>query len=121
VLAVSRTLRLDRVQNWGDFNTRAHAVSMFIFLIGAIVVKAVDHWDERDKGWFRVYTAVGALMIPGGILITATWIFDEHSIFALEAYEIACFAFYWIVQIVENWDEEGHRHRAGRGRTRRAG
>jgi hypothetical protein len=97
------------IQNWGDFDTRAHgiaAVLMFVFLIGAIVVKAVDHWNEQNRVWFQVYAAVAALMILGGILIPWTRIFDEHTSFALEAYEIAFFAVYWIVQTAENWNEK---------------
>jgi hypothetical protein len=97
------------IQHWGDFNTRAHgfaAVFMFVFLISAIIVKALDNRHERDKVWFRAYTAVAALMVIGGILIPTTRIFDEHTVFALEAYEIAFFAFYWIVQTAENWDEK---------------
>jgi hypothetical protein len=92
-------------QKWGDFNTRAHgfaAVLMFVFLICAILVKVLDHRHERGKVWFWVYTVVAALMILGGILIPATRIFDEHTVFALEAYEITFFAFYWIVQTAEN-------------------
>ncbi len=97
------------IQGWSDFYTRAHgiaAVLMFVFLIGAIVVKVVEHWDERDKVWFRAYTVIAALMILGGVLIPTTRIFDEHTVFALEAYEIAFFAIYWIVQTVENWNEK---------------
>lgn len=97
------------IQNWGDFNTRAHgfaAVLMFVFLIGAIIVQAIEHRDEQGKWWFRIYTTVATLMILGAILIWWTRIFDEHTVFALEAYEIAFFAFYWIVQTAENWNEK---------------
>jgi len=97
------------IQNWGDFYTRAHAiaaVAMFVFLIGAIVAEVVDHRREPDKRWFRFYTAIAGLMILGGILIPTTRIFDEHTSFALEAYEIVFFAFYWIIQTIENWNEE---------------
>ena len=97
------------IQNWSDFYTRAHgfaAVLMFVFLVGAILVEVVEHRDERDKRWFWVYTVVAVLMILGGILISTTRIFDEHTVFALEAYEIVFFAFYWIVQTAENWDEK---------------
>ena len=48
--------------------------------------------------WFRVYAVVAALMVLGGILIWLTRIFDEHTVFALEAYEIAFFALYWIAR-----------------------
>jgi hypothetical protein len=45
-------------------------------------------------------------MVLGVILIPTTRVFDDHTVFALEAYEIAFFAFYWIVQTVENWNEK---------------
>lgn len=96
------------IQNWGDFNTRAHgfaAVVMFVFLIGVIVAKAVEHRDDR-RVWFWVYAVLAALMVFGGILIPTTRVFGDHTVFALEAYEIAFFAFYWIVQTAENWNEE---------------
>lgn len=97
------------VENWDEFTTRAHgfaALLMFLFLIGAIVVKVVEHRDERDEPWFWIYAAVAALMILGGVLITTTRVFEDHTVFALEAYEIALFAVYWIVQTAENWNEE---------------
>lgn len=97
------------IQNWDDFYTRTHgiaAVLMFVFLIGAIVGKVVEHWNERDKAWFWVYAAIAAVMILGGILIPWTRVFDDHTTFALEAYEITFFALYWIVQTAENWNEE---------------
>jgi hypothetical protein len=98
------------IRNWGDFNTRAHgyaAVLMFVLLILAIIANVWEHRDERhQKPWFWIYAAVAALMSLGGILIPWTRIFDEHTTFALEAYEIGFFAIYWIVQTVENWNEE---------------
>lgn len=96
------------IQNWDDFYRRAHgvaAVLMFVFLIGAIVVKVVDHRRDPSKIWFWAYLAIAALMIAGGVLIPWTRIFDEHTTFALEAYEITLFAVYWIVQTAENWNE----------------
>lgn len=96
------------IQNWDDFNIRAHgyaAVLMFVFLVGAIVAKVVEHWNERDEVWFWVYAAIAALMVLGGILIPTTRIFGDHTVFALEAYEIAFFAIYWSVQTAENWNE----------------
>jgi peptidoglycan/LPS O-acetylase OafA/YrhL len=96
-------------RNWSDFNTRAHglaAVFMFIFLIGAIIATAAEHWQERDQAWFRAYTAVVALMVLGGTLIPTTRIFAEHTVFALEAYEITLFAVYWGIQTAEKWDEK---------------
>jgi len=96
------------IENWDDFYTRAHgiaAVLMFVFLVLAIVGKVVEHWNERAKAWFWVYAAIAALMILGGILIPWTRVFDDHTTFALETYEIAFFALYWIVQTAENWNE----------------
>jgi hypothetical protein len=102
------------IQNWDDFSTRAHgyaALLMFVFLIGAIVANVIEHWgerskDRRNKVWPRVYIVVAGLMVLGGILIWLTRVFEEHTVFALEAYEIAFFALYWIAQTAENWFEE---------------
>jgi hypothetical protein len=102
------------IQNWDDFSTRAHgfaAILMFLFLIGAIIANVIEHWgerskDRRNKVWSRVYIVVAALMVLGGILIWLTRIFNEHTVFALEAYEIAFFALYWIAQTAENWFEK---------------
>jgi hypothetical protein len=56
---------------------------------------------------------VAALMVLGGVLIWLTRIFDEHTVFALEAYEIALFALYWSAQTAENWFEEVETERSG--------
>lgn len=96
------------IQNWDGFNTHAHgyaAVLMFAFLVAAIVAKVVEYWNKRDEVWFWVYAAVAALMVLGGVVIPTTRIFGDHTVFALEAYEIAFFAIYWIVQTAENWNE----------------
>jgi hypothetical protein len=96
------------IQNWNDFTTRAHAwaaLLMFASLTVAIVVQAIEHRHEGDKGLFCVYVGIAALMIFGGVLIAVTRAFGEHTVFALEAYEITFFAVYWIVQTAENWKE----------------
>ncbi|HEX6338375.1 MAG TPA: hypothetical protein VFZ85_15550 [Jiangellaceae bacterium] len=96
------------IQNWDGFNTHAHgyaAVLMFVFLVGAIVAKVIEYWNKRDEVWFWFYAAVAALMVLGGVVIPTTRIFGDHTVFALEAYEIAFFAIYWIVQTAENWNE----------------
>jgi len=96
------------IQNWDEFNTRAHgyaAVFMFVFLVGAVIAKAAEHWSKRDEAWFWIYAAVAVLMVVGGILIPTTRIFGDHTVFALESYEIVFFAIYWIVQTAENWSE----------------
>lgn len=109
VTAVVLVLGWWLIQNWDEFSTRAHglaAVLVFVFLIGAIIAKVVEQRNERNRSWFWIYAAVGMLMIVGGILIPATRIFEEHTVFALEAYEIAFFAVYWCVQTAENWNEK---------------
>lgn len=96
------------IERWDDFDTRAHgfaAVLMFVFLIGAIVANAVRRGADRGAAWTRAYAAVAAGMVAGGALIAATRVFGEHTVFALEAYEIALFALYWIIQTAESWNE----------------
>jgi hypothetical protein len=95
-------------EQWDDFNTRAHgfaAAGMFVFLILAIVVKVVQQRRERNTLWFWVYAATAALMIVGGVAIPTTRVFGEHTVFALETYEIVLFAVYWAFATIENWDE----------------
>jgi len=97
------------IQNWDGFTTHAHgyaAALMFVFLVGAIIAKVAEHWDKRDEAWFWIYAAVAALMVVGGALIPTTRIFGDHTVFALEAFQIAFFAIYWIVQTAENWNEK---------------
>jgi hypothetical protein len=101
-------------QTWDDFSRQAHgyaAVLLFVFLIGAILANVIENWrkrsqDRRNKVWSWVYMVVAGLMVLGGIFIWLTRIFDEHTVFALEAYEIGFFALYWIAQTAENWPEE---------------
>jgi hypothetical protein len=49
-------------------------------------------------------------MVLGGVVIATTRIFGDHTVFALEAYEIVFFAFYWIVQTAEIWNEKARHH-----------
>jgi hypothetical protein len=89
-------------ENWSDFDTRAHgwaAVLLFLFLIGAIVVKVLDY-GPGDRKWRAVYAAVAAGMVIGGGIIVTTRIFGRHTVFALEAWEIVLLAIYWIFQTV---------------------
>jgi hypothetical protein len=74
-------------------------------LIGAVVAVARDT-RERSMGWFWGYVAVAALMVVGGLVMWLTRVFGDHTVFALEAYEIALFGVYWAVQTVEKWNEE---------------
>ena len=96
-------------ENWSDFYTRAHgwaAVLLFLFLIGAIIVKVLEYGSEAERRWRAIYAAVAVGMVLGGILIVTTRMFGRHTVFALEAWEIVLFAIYWIVQTVEKWDEK---------------
>jgi hypothetical protein len=109
------------IQNWDDFDTEAHgyaAVLTFVFLIGAILANVIENWrkrreERRHKVWSWVYMVVAALMVLGGIFIWLTRIFDEHTVFALEAYELTLFALYWIAQTAENWFERVETERSG--------
>jgi len=109
------------IQNWDDFDTEAHgyaAVLTFVFLIGAILANVIENWrkrreERRHKVWSWVYMVVAALMVLGGIFIWLTRIFDEHTVFALEAYELTLFALYWIAQTAENWFEWVETERSG--------
>ncbi|HEY7069537.1 MAG TPA: hypothetical protein VH479_05465 [Acidimicrobiales bacterium] len=96
------------IENWGSFYTKAHswaAIAMFVMLIGAIVAVTLD---SRDRGafWFWTYAAIAAAMVIGALVIVLTRAFGEHTTFALETYEIALFAVYWVTQTVEKWNEE---------------
>lgn len=96
------------LQYWDHFYTRAHgiaAVLMFVFLIGAVGGVAYHHRDEPAQAWFPAYATVAGLMAIGGVLIWTTRVFGDHTVFALEAYEIALFAVYWVIQTIENWSE----------------
>ena len=55
---------------------------------------------------FPIYSAVGLLMAIGGIVIAWLRIGNDHTVLILEAYEIVLFAVFWLVQTVENWDEQ---------------
>lgn len=94
--------------NWDAFYTRAHgfaAVGMFLCLIAVVLFKGLQHHRDENARWFVTYTVIGLLMLGGGLVIWLTRVFGEHTVFALEAYEITLFATYWIVQTVENWEE----------------
>jgi hypothetical protein len=53
-----------------------------------------------------IYMSIAALMVAGALIISLTRIFKDHTVLALESYEIALFAGYWIAQTVENWNEK---------------
>lgn len=93
---------------WDDFNRAAHgraAFLMFAFLIGAIVAVARQHRKANNARWKR-YAVLAAAMALGGALIAYLPIFGDHTVFAVEIYEIGLFFVYWLAQTVENWDEQ---------------
>jgi hypothetical protein len=94
---------------WDDFDIRAHGYAadlFFFFLFCAIVANVIQHREERNTRWKVAYTAVAVLMGSGALATLVVDPFGRYEIFALEAWEIALFATYWIAQTVENWDEE---------------
>ncbi|HVM08368.1 MAG TPA: hypothetical protein VM345_07900 [Acidimicrobiales bacterium] len=96
------------IDRWDDFYTRAHgaaAVLMFLFLIGAVVSKAVGDWRSPQRRFAAVYGAVAVAMAVGGVLIVMLRLGGDHTVLVLEAFEITLFAVFWVVQTIENWDE----------------
>jgi hypothetical protein len=62
--------------------------------------------NRKRHMWYRhVYYATAGAMAIGGLLIAVMPIFGDHTTLWLEGYEIALFAFYWIVQTIENAKE----------------
>jgi hypothetical protein len=96
------------IVNWNDFYTQAHgkaAAGMFLFQIAVVAFKAVEH-REDSKWYVAVYTVVAGLMLLGGIIIGGLRLFGDHTVFALEIYEITLFAVFWLFQTGEYWNEQ---------------
>lgn len=97
------------INNWSAFHSRAHgfaAVAMFVFLFAAVVTKAWQHRNTSPAGYLWSYATVAVLMAAGAAVIAGGRIGDEHTVLILEAYEIAMFVGYWVIQTVEHWDEK---------------
>jgi hypothetical membrane protein len=97
------------IRFWKDFDTRAHdlsAVLMFVFLIGAVGAKALEHKRGPKNRYYPIYVLVGLLMAVGGIALAVFQLGGTHTVFILETYEIVLFALFWAVQTVDNWEEE---------------
>ncbi|MDQ3964701.1 MAG: hypothetical protein M3277_12455 [Actinomycetota bacterium] len=88
------------------FLAHAHgksAVLLFVFLFAAVVFSSLQ--TDSTK-WCRIaYMAVAAGMAIGAAVIVLPRPFEEHTVFALEFWEISMFAVYWIVQTADNWNE----------------
>lgn len=95
-------------ETWDSFPRKAHgysAVGMFLFLIGAVVGKALQHREKSTKSYLRLYSGLALVMPIGGVVIACTRVFGDHTVFALEAFEIVLFAAFWVIQTKENWNE----------------
>lgn len=57
------------------------------------------------KNFFVIYSLLAVAMPLGAAYIVFGRAFKDHTVFALEAFEIALFAVFWTTQTVENWDE----------------
>jgi hypothetical protein len=101
---------------WDDFNTRAHGVAALILIacLGFAIIAQANFlrpekgvpWSERNKRLVWIYGGIVALMALGGTFIWLTRVFEDHTVFALEAWEIGLFAVYWIFETIGKWDEE---------------
>lgn len=95
-------------ENWDDFYTRAHGAAAFVLFLWLIAAVAGKAWEHREKAtvYYPIYATVAVAMLTGGGVIQLWEIGGRNTTFVLEAFELAWFALFWIVQTVENWDEE---------------
>jgi hypothetical protein len=96
--------------NWDDFKEVAHyaaAILMFVALNVAVIAKARER-KESSRRYFGWYWALAWLMSLGGVVVwgIAAVLGVDHHVFIIEAYEITVFVAFWLVQTVDNWDEE---------------
>lgn len=60
----------------------------------------------------RSYAVIAAAMTGGAVVIGLPGLvglprpFGEHTVFALESWEISMFAIYWLIQTIDNWNEK---------------
>jgi hypothetical protein len=113
VVAVGLAVGIWADAGWTSFNTRAHgyaAVGMIVFLGLAIIAHAIPHLREgdtkRDKRFAWSYLGIAGLMAAVLVFFWLTRIAAEHTVFAIEVFEILLFGVYWGVQTAENWNEE---------------
>lgn len=95
---------------WEEFKEVAHyaaAILMFVALNVAVVAKARER-KESSKRYFRWYSSLALLMslVGPALWAIAVVLGIEHHVLVIEAWEIAMFAGFWVVQTVDNWDEE---------------
>ncbi|MCA1702038.1 MAG: hypothetical protein LC808_01700 [Actinobacteria bacterium] len=88
------------------FDQHAHgkaATGLFVCLFFAVFINARE---EENSTWCRwAYWAIAGLMAFGALTIAWPRPFGDHTVFALEAWEIGLFAVYWLIQTVDNWNQ----------------
>jgi len=95
---------------WDGFKEAAHyaaAIPMFVALNIAVIAKAREHKESSIRYW-PWYSRVAWLMSLGGVAVWASSFFlgVRHHVLIIEAWEIAMFAAFWVVQTFDNWHEE---------------
>ena len=91
------------------FDAYAHftaAGAMFVFLFLAVTSKVIEHRRAQRRRFVRWYSAIGVLMVLGAASFAHDRFDRDHHVFLLEAWEIASFAGFWILQTWENWWDE---------------
>ena len=89
------------------FFAHAHGKSAFLLFVFLFVVVVINSLQKENTTWCRIaYVAVAAGMAIGAAVIGLLRPFEEHTVFALEFWEISMFAVYWMVQTADNWNEE---------------
>jgi hypothetical protein len=85
----------------------AAAILMFVALNIAVIAKAREH-KESSRNYFRWYSSLAWLMSVVGIAVwgNAATLGNDHHVLIIEAWEIAMFAAFWVIQTVDNWHEE---------------
>jgi hypothetical protein len=84
--------------DWHEFEWLALIEIPTMLVYG--IVKLINN---RKRFWAAAYLVAWMFMIVG---VPFSLIFGAHQVFALEAWEILAFLFYWGLQTWENWKEE---------------
>lgn len=110
-------------RDWFYHNAHGWSASiMFVFIIG--VVADIGYQKRKtpaDKPGARWYWSLALLMVSGTfvILVLASWFggwFDDHRIFAIEAWLIGLFAIFWVMQTFDRLREGAPRTEAEKAR-----
>lgn len=96
---------------WEWYRSQLHniaAILMFVFLGAASIANARRMGAAGSRRYARLYWLIPILMaVTVGVILSIDRLMDgwAHAIFTLEAVEVSLFAFYWIVQTAEHWNE----------------